>query len=263
MADEPKVEPAAGEEAGDEVEKTSPEPTETPGGDHAGADDAEADAQAARDEWIAGLVAKGVEQALSRFQPASQAPAAQPPTAGRGIVAELEAERDTIAAEMRRVEENIRKDGLTAQNIYDRQTAFDRKADWLAKVQLEAARQSDAERQLDKAGNEEEWRQYAAQYPPGTDLMLLRKAFLHDKREAEAAAAANKPKPRFTPPPAGSDRRVVDVSGASEVSAAERKARTMTGAQIEARKDELRIAGKREELISFERDIRNGQVIRK
>lgn len=261
MADEPKGGPAAGEEAGESVETTAPEPTETPGSVQAGADDAEAQAQAARDEYIANVASQAAIRAVNEYvrangSAAPSAPAAPPPTAGQGVVAELTAERDAIAAEDARIQRAIQAEGLTAQNLLDHQNLVRREGRFYAQVNLEASRMTEQQQRVSKAGSEAEWTQFVGQFPPGTDVSLMRDAF--EMRQARAKQPEKKPVPNLRRDP---DRPIVDVSGPSAVSAAEKKARTMTSAQIEARKEQLR-ENDVEGYIKFGKQLRSREIIR-
>ena len=92
-------------------------------------------------------------------------------------------------------------------------------------------------------------------------MELLRAAFERDELKAAAEADKNKPKPPVIKPT--HDRPVVDVSAPSEVTASERKARTMTHDQVREHKRKLEAEGRHSEVRDFDRSIRNGDVILK
>lgn len=265
MADEPKVGVSAGEGAGDPGEKPDPAQPETPTGDMAGATEAETDAQRERDEYLANIAAQAAQRAVAEWarthgSAAPSAPQAPPPTAGQGVVAELHREKAEIDAEAARLERAMQTDGVTAQHLLDHQRHVQREGRWLAKVNLEATRMSETERQVSSVGTEKEWREFVAQYPSGTDIALMRDAF--ERRQEKSKGSGEKPKPR---PDLRRDpeRPIVDVSGASEVSAGEKRARTMTRAQAEAHKNDLRESGDTDALIAFGKRIRSREVILK
>lgn len=264
MADDPKVGPEAHEESGEAVD-TAPVTAPESGGDSAGETDATQAADAARDEYLAKLAANAAREVVTQLLreqgngSGQGTHAVRPPTPAGGAVAELHAERQVLDAEEARLQRAIEAEGLTAGNLYAHQQLVQKDARWLAKVNLEATRQSEREREVSGAGQGDAWRNFVAGYPAGTDISLLRDAF-EKRQERELAKTPTKKPPvlsRREP-----ERVVVDVSGASEVSAGERKARTMTAAQIEARKEHLRETNM-DAYIQFGRELRSGAVIRK
>ncbi len=266
MADDPKVELEATEETGDEA-TASPESTSSSGGDSAGSDDAAQAADTAREEYLAQLSARVARETVAELMRQGNGTgqgnqAASPPTAASGAVAALAKEREALDAEEARLQRAIDAEGLTAANLYAHQQYGIRDARWLAKVNLEATRMSEREREVSSKGNDDAWKRFVSTYPPGTDIELLRDAF-EKRQEREAAKAPKKPglKPDLRRP--DPDRVVVDVSGASEVTATDRRARTMTGAQIEARMAHLRDSGDMDGYIKLGRDVKSGAVIRK
>lgn len=268
MADEPKVELETPEETGDEA-AASPESTSASGGDSAGSDDAASAADTARDEYLAQLSARVARETVAELMRSNGNSAGQgnqaapPPTAASGAVVALHEERQRLDAEEARIQRAIEAEGLTAANLYAHQQYAIKDGRWLAKVNLEATRMSEREREVSKKGDDDAWKNFVNTYPPGTDIELLRDAFEKRQERAAAVKPGEKPKPpKFAPRQPDSDRVVVDVSGASEVTAHDRKARTMTSAQIETRKAQLRESDM-DAYIKFGKDLRNGAIIRK
>lgn len=233
----------------------------------AGADageDAQAQADQARAEMMARIAAETAQRVVQEWasrQPAPAAPAATSPTAGRGVVAELQAEGLAIQQMDARLREAIARDGLTAQNLYDQGELTRRESRFAAQVSLVGLQEAERRQAVssraasDDDARKRAWTAFAAEHA-NVDPDLLRDAF--DKRwEREVAAKQPPPKPA----PVAPGRAAVNVSGASEVSAREVRARTMTRDQANQHRATLRAEGRDSEAAAFDRDIRAHKVL--
>jgi hypothetical protein len=259
MADEPKAGDSVSEGAGDSAAADAAHSEARPGAG-SGADDGQRDP---RDEYIERLeeAARKAEEAIARLSAATEAPratAATPPTASRGDVAEFEREAQAIANEKARLEHALRTEGATAANLIAHNELTSREARFYAQLNAKALELTETERAVDGAGSEKGWREFARSHP-GVPLDILRDAFL--KRHEQAKPPE---KPKLKTRAADSDERVtVNVSGSSEVSAGEKKARTVTSEEWATRKRELISKGDFETLSAEAAKIRSGDTILK
>ena len=220
-------------------------------------DDARITAEREREAYIARVAGeaatRAVEAAISRLQPAPSAPAATPPTASRGVVAELEAEGHAIEQERARLAAAFARDGYTGENIVSRSELSDRTARFVGQVNLYAVQMSEQNRAVESRGTEAEWKKLVQEHP-GTDITILREVF--DARQAKSAKPADKS--RQEPESAGAR---VNLSAPSEVTAAQAKARTMTYEQTRIHRESLREQGKDDDVAAFDRRLRAREII--
>jgi hypothetical protein len=170
------------------------------------------------------------------------------------VVGQLEAEAQAIQVERQRLEDAFRRDGYTGEHIVAHNNLAVRESRFLAQVNLQATQMAEAERAVDKEGQEEAWKAYVAANP-GVQPKVLRKAFLFDQQEA-----AKVKKPAATGDP---DRKVVNLSGPGEVSASERRARTVSIEQLRQQKAALREKGDDAAAAALDRKVRSGEIILK
>jgi hypothetical protein len=229
------------------------------------ATDTQAEADAAREAMIAEAREQGRQAAReewARLQTSQPAPAAPPPTANRREYAELQAEGLAIQQEDVRIRQAITRDGLTAQNLYDQAELTRRESRFAAQVNLVGLQESERRQAIDsRAPKDDEerskaFRVYASQNP-NADPDMLEMAFATKwAREHPTKAAAAAPAPSAPP-----GRAAVNVSGPSEVSAREARARTMTREQANQHRTALRAEGRDSEAANFDREIRTSKVL--
>lgn len=248
---------------GDEATASAAAAAEAGAGADAG-EDAQAQADRAREEMIARVAAETAQRVIQDWagrQPASATPAASP-TAGRGVVAELQAEGLAIQQADARLRDAIARDGLTAQNLYDQSELTRRESRFAAQVSLVGLQESERRQAVSsRAGSDDDarkraWTAFAAEHA-NVDTDLLRDAF--DQRWAREVAA--KKPAAATTPAAAPGRAAVNVSGASEVSAREVRARAMSRDAANQHRATLRAEGRDSEAAAFDRDIRGGKVL--
>ena len=250
MADEPEVKPG---ETVIEPTKVAEVPGETVAGD---ALDAQAEAAAERERFLTEIVARTVTQTVAQLRSATQ-PTATPPTTAAGPVADLEREALAIQTEMRALDaQTAAAGGHTADTLVKRIELTDRTSALRAEATMRAVRMGEEAQQVRTLGAEERWQDYYRDNRTRGDVAILRLAW--EREEAKRA-------PEKTPvPPKLADRTpVVDISGASEVTSADRRARTMTSAQVHATKERLTEEGKLGEIRKLDSQIRDGEVILK
>lgn len=246
MADEPEIKP--GEGASEAVEAAAPSEA-APG------PDAQALAAQERENFLNEIVTRVVAQVRSVAQPATTTP----PTPAAGPLADLEREAQAIGAEDEALKQQFQRDGgWTAETLVRRQDLTDRKSAWRAEASMRAVRLTEAQARVEKAGEEPEWLKFYEANRNRGDVDLLRAAWERDQLK-------NAPPPKIaTPQPKLTERAVVpDVSGAAEVTASERKARTMTHEQVRALKAKLEDEGKFKEIRELDSQLRNGDVLLK
>lgn len=244
--------PAAGEGAGDSAAADAAH-TETPGSDSAGESDAAVETQRARDEYIADVASKAAAAVVERFiRDGQQAPAAgNPPTPAASGIGALEAERQSIIAEVQALDAAIRRDGVTGELLLRRSDLSDRKSEFVAKVNMHAMKMQETAAAVSSRGNEDEWRRFANDNPT-VPVDILRDAF--EKRAGKAAPAAS---------PATIRPKPVDASGGGERGAATPKVPTITMAQFDDKKAQLRAAGMHDEAAKLDRQVRAREVLLK
>jgi len=223
--------------------------------------DAAANAENDRQAYIAELVQKGIEKgveaALARFQPAPGAPAATPPTASRGVAADMEREAREIAAENTRLDQAFETQGATAQNLVAQNRLAMRLSNFNARLLAHGMNLQEQERQVDGAARgddkakETAWKRFAADNA-GVPIRFLRATF--EKEYAEANPA---------PPPKAAPKepvRPVDVSGGGGGGVKPDKIRTVSRSTYS---QELEAAEERGDVATVSkmgRDIRAGRL---
>ena len=269
---EPEGGPVAGEGAGDSSIDDAAH-TEAPGG-AGGAGDA---VQAERDAYIATIAARAaaqaVEKAMERFTQQGvtpqRTPEATPPTAGRGIMARLQAEGQSLqqeqaalAAEEQRLEQAMQQDGYTGAHLaaQNRLTLksndlTNRISDWRTRAVAEAMNLTEQERAAEKAGSEPEWQAFVAEHR-GVPLDILRDAFekRRDKTATPAKPGATTQAPARTRP---------DVSAGSERGTETARVKTISLEQLNAQKAAFRAAGEHDKAAALDRQVRNREVLLK
>lgn len=249
MADEPEIKPG-------ETVVEQPNGSEAPGEAAPGtvAPDAQARAAQEREDFLNEIVARVAE----KIRPAAPAPA-PPPTTAAGPLADLEREAQAIAAEEAALtRESQQVGGWTADMLVRRQDLTDRKSNWRAEATLRAIRLQEAQTRVEKAGEEPGWLKYYEANRHRGDVEILRAAWEHDQMKAAPPSPTPAPQPKLTeraPAP--------NVSGPAEVTATERKARTMTREQVQATKAKLEEEGKFKEIRELDASLRNGDVLLK
>jgi hypothetical protein len=172
----------------------------------------------------------------------------------------FENEAKAIQAERARIDRTLTADGMTPQNLLDDNRLTVRQAEYYARLaakglqlneQDSAAR--DAETQEDTPERKKSWRQFAREHA-GTDLAILRDAW--ERRNPLAASAPTKDAPPRTP-----SASRPDLSGRREVGAPEKKARTLTDDQWQARQKELRAKMDYKTLREETDAVRRGETI--
>lgn len=249
MADEPEVTPG-------ETVVEQPTGSEAPGETVTGteAQDAQAQAAAEREAFLNEIVTRVVAQVRTVAQPTTTTP----PTPAAGPLADLEREAQEINAEEAALKQEFqRSGGWTADTLVRRQDLIDRKSAWRAEASMRALRLTEAQSRVEKAGEEPEWLKFYEANRHRGDVDLLRAAWERDQLKA-APPAKPAPQPKLTertPAP--------DVSGAAEVTASERKARTMTSEQVRAQKAKWEEEGEFKKIRELDASLRNGDVLLK
>lgn len=246
MADEPEVKP--GETVGDELNGSA-----APGETVPGEQDAKARETAEREAFLAQVVESVVSRLRAEVAPAPSNP---PPTPANGPLADLEREAAAIEAEAQALAQQFQRDGgWTADTLVRRQDLTDRRSAWRAEAAIRAVRMNEQRVAVEKAGSEAEWLKWYEANKHRGDVDVLRAAW---ERDNPRKPAETKPQPKFTErPPAP------DVSGAAEVTAQERKARTMTQEQVRAAKAKMDEAGDYKGIRELDAKLRNGEVLLK
>lgn len=249
MADEPEVKPG---ETVVEQPKGSEEPGEA-AAEAASQQDAQARAAQEREAFLNEIVSRVVAQVGRQAPPATTTP----PTAPNGPLADLEHEAQAIEAEARSLDEQFRRDGgWTADTIIRRQDLTDRRSAWRAEAAIRAVRMNEQRGAVEKAGQEAEWLKWYEANRHRGDVEVLRLAW--EREQAKAKPAVTTPQPKLTErPPAP------DVSGAAEVTASERRARTMTSEQVRAAKAKMDEEGNHKGIRELDAKLRNGEVLLK
>jgi len=222
----------------------------------------DADAKADRDAYIATLVQRGIEAAIpgiiARIQPAPGAPAAPPPTASRGVVAELEAEARAISAETDRIDQAMRTQGATAQNIVAQNNLAMRLTNFNARLLAHGMQIQEQERQVDGAGKgddkakERAWKAFAGSPEnQGVPVRFLRPTFEAEYAAANPAPPAKTPKEPIRP---------VDVSGGGGGAPKVEKTRTVTQATYNKELEEAEDRGDIDTVIKMGRARRAGTL---
>jgi fibronectin type 3 domain-containing protein len=236
-------------------------------GAETGQETAREEADRARDEFIAQKVQQGIEAALpqiiSRIQSsAPAAPAATPPTAGRGVVSALEAEAAAIQAETARLDAAFVADGYTAKNLADQNRLAMRLSNFNAQLLAHGMQMQEAERHVEKAGSSDDdakaaaWRKFAGENP-GVPVRFLRPTFEKEYAATHPATPA-KPKPGDT---AGARAAAAAVSGASEVSAREARTRTINRADYDREVQAAEDRGDFAKVSELGRSVRSGRLL--
>lgn len=251
MADEPEVKPG-------ETVVEQPTGSEAPGETATGTEAADAATKAAqeREAFLNSVVPEIVSRVVAQVRSVAQPTTTTPPTPAAGPLADLEREAQAIEAEDRALKEQFQRDGgWTADTIIRRQDLVDRKSNWRAEATLRAAQLERTQVMVEKAGEEPGWLEYFANNKHRGDVDLLRAAWERDQmKNAPPKPAA--PQPKLTeraPAP--------NVSGAAEVTASERKARTMTLEQVKAQKAKWEEEGEHAKIRELDTSLRNGDVL--
>lgn len=249
MADEPEIQPG-------ETVVEQPAGSEAPGETAPGADaaaEAQARAAAEREAFLAEIVSRVVAQ----VRPAAPAPS-PPPTPADGPLADLEREAQAIAAEDAALKAAFERDGgWTAETLVRRQDLTDRKSNWRAEATMRAVRLTETQARVEKVGEEPAWLEYYAKNRTRGDVDILRAAWERDQMKAA-------PPPKPTPQPKLTERAPApNVSGAAEVTASERKARTMTLEAVKEQKAKWEEAGEYGKIRELDASLRNGDVLLK
>jgi hypothetical protein len=247
-------------DAGDEPAAVADPEGGSGAGEVAATDDA-ANAEADRQAYIAGLVQKGIEAALpgilARFQPAPAAPAA-PPTASRGVVAELEREATVIAEETKRLDQAFETQGATAGNLVAQNRLAMRLSNFNARLLAHGMTIQEQERQIDGAAKgfdtakEAAWKRFAA--APENQGVAVR--FLSPTFEQEYAST-NPPAPAKTPK---EPIRPVDVSGGGGGGMKPDKIRTVSQATYNTELEAAEDRGDIDAVVKMGRDRRAGRL---
>lgn len=246
MADEPEIQPG-------ETVVEQPKGSEAPGEAAPGADANEAQARAAaeREAFLNEIVTRVVAQ----VRPAAPAPS-PPPTPADGPLADLEREAQAINAEEARLKQAFQRDGgWTAETMIERQDLIDRKSAWRAEATMRAGHLEREQAKVEKIGEEPGWLEYYAKNRSRGDVDILRAAWERDQIK-NAPPKLPAPQPKLTeraPAP--------DVSGAAEVTASERKSRTMTREQVQAQKAKWEEEGEFKKIRELDASLRNGETL--
>jgi hypothetical protein len=249
MAEEPEVQPS---EAPDDSAPADVVASEAaPEGSAAPSPNADAE----REAFINEVVRRVAEQ----FKPAPQPTPIPPTTAAMGHDP-LEVEAQAILDAKKALEDRVQREGgWSADTLLKHNELTDRTSALRSEVTLRGLREMESRQRVDALGKEDRWHQFYAQNKHRGDVELLRAAFERDELKAQSEA----PKPPVAAPKTPTIRPVVDVSGPAEVSAAERKARTMTREQVQAEKSRLAAAGDSRAIRELDAKLRNGDVILK
>lgn len=214
-----------------------------------------------REQFLADLARRVASELRPALAPAPPPTAGHPEQAGGG---QLEREAAAIQREMAALEAQVAQDGgYSATTMLKRMELTDRTSALRAEATLEGLRRIEEARQVSASGTEERWTQFYQQNRNRGDVEMLRLAFERDEQKRAEAENAARPKPATPAPRTDPARPVVDVSGASEVSAQQRATRSMTWDQIRAHKATLEDAGDFRAVREFDMKIRNGDVIPK
>jgi hypothetical protein len=243
------------------VETTSGEPEGEGGRKAVGTVEDERDARIARiaAEAASAAVKKAFEEITNAARPT--APAATPPTASRSEVVWFENEAKAIQAERARIDRTLTADGMTPQNLLDDNRLTVRQAEYYARLAAKGLQikehddeARDAEETEDTPAQRKAWRLFAREHA-GQDLAILRDAWVHRNKPATSAA------PKGEPPPRTPSASRPDLSGRREVGAPEKKARTLTDDQWQARQKELRAKMDYKTLREETDAVRRGETI--
>lgn len=225
-------------------EETTPQPQPST---HIGTTDAE------REAFMQDLARRVAEQ----LRPAPTPP---PPTTSASGTEHLEREAASILQEQKELQDRVnREGGWSADTLLKRQDLIDRTSAVRAEATMAAVREMETRQRVTSLGSEERWQQFYRENRNRGDVEILRAAFERD----EAKRLAEMPKPPVVAPKTTFNAPVVDVSAPAEVTAAERKARTMTWEQIRQHKARLEEAGDHKAVRDFDAKLRNGDVIAK
>lgn len=252
----------SGEAPGDDGQ--NPSAVETPEGS-SGADEGAAvtDADAERQRYIAEMVQKGIEAALpnimARLQPAPAAPATNPPTASRGVVADMEREASEIAAEQARLRSAMETQGYTAANIVANSNLAMRVSNFNARLLAHGMQIQEQERQVDGIARgddkvkEAAWKKFASENP-GIPVAFVRAKFEQDY------AAANPQQPKRGSEALKEPARPVNVSGGGGSGISAPKTRTVTQATYNAELEAAEDRGDMATVVKMGRDRRSGAL---
>lgn len=193
--------------------------------------------------------------------PASPSPSPTPATGGlealeREAASILEAEKALAA----RVE---REGGWSADTMLARQDLVERRSAVRAEAAIVAVREMETQQRVTQFGTEDRWKEFYRANRHRGDVELLRAAFERDEDRRAKEAAAGAPKPPVLPRKTEPTAPVVDVSAPSEVTAAERKARTMTMDAVREAKKRFEEAGDAKAIRDLDRKIRDGEILLK
>lgn len=251
MADEPEVTPS---EAPDDSAPADVVASEAAPGEAPAPSSPVPNADAEREAFLAEIARRVAEQ----IRPALTPPT--PPTTAAVGHDPLEAEAQAILDAKKALEDRVQREGgWSAETLLKSNELTDRTSALRSEVTLRGLKEMETRQRVEALGKEDRWHSYYAQNKHRGDVELLRAAFERDEMKRVEAT----PKPPVVPKRTETERRVVDVSGPAEVSASERKARTMTREQVQAEKNRLKEAGDFRAVRELDAKLRNGDVILK